>query len=196
MWTAATKCGEGRHNLDQGSELALGTTTGQHRPVVLSLMYLGLCRALALVVSCWRHDVDKDVELVALRHHVRALERQLHGRVRYRRADHALLGAFSRLLPRERWRAFLVTPATLLGWHREAGRRKWRAWRRQRGPGCPAMSAELVELVVRLGRESRSWGCARTQGELRKLGTRAGATSARRALRRHGPGPAPRRGPT
>jgi putative transposase len=58
------------------------------------------------------------------------------------------------------------------------------------------MSAELVELVVRLGRESRSWGCARTQGELRKLGTRAGATSARRALRRHGPGPAPRRGPT
>ena len=58
------------------------------------------------------------------------------------------------------------------------------------------MSAELVELILRLGRENRSWGCVRIQGELRKLGIRAGATSARRVLRRHGLGPAPRGGPT
>jgi transposase InsO family protein len=58
------------------------------------------------------------------------------------------------------------------------------------------MSAELVELIVRLGRENRSWGCVRVQGELAKLGIRAGATSVRRVLRRHGLGPAPRRGPT
>jgi hypothetical protein len=62
-------------------------------------MYLRLCRVLALVVSCWRHDVDKDVELVVLRHQVRVLERQLHGRVRYRRAERALLGDFSRFAP-------------------------------------------------------------------------------------------------
>ena len=58
------------------------------------------------------------------------------------------------------------------------------------------MSAELVELIVRLGRENRSWGCVRIQGELRKLGIRVAATSVRRVLRRHGLGPAPRRGPT
>jgi transposase InsO family protein len=58
------------------------------------------------------------------------------------------------------------------------------------------MSAELVALIVRLGRENRSWGCVRIQGELAKLGIRVGATSVRRVLRRHGLGPAPRRGPT
>ena len=114
-------------------------------------MYVGLCRVLAFVVSCWRGDVDKDVELVVLRHQVRTLERQLPRRVRYSPVDRALLAALSRLLPRERWRAFLVTPGTLLRWHREAGRRKWRAWRRQRSPGRPAMSGELVELIVLKG---------------------------------------------
>ena len=164
--------------------------------MAFSLVYLGLCRILALVVSSRRCEADKDVELVVLRHQVRVLERQVHGRVRYRPVDRALLAALSRLLPRERWRAFLVTPATLLRWHREAGRRKWRAWRRQRGPGRPAMSAELVELIVGLGRENRTWGCVRIQGELAKLGIRVGATSVRRVLRHHGLGPAPRRGPT
>jgi hypothetical protein len=67
--------------------------------VVFSLVYLALCRVLALVVSCWRHDVDKDVELVVLRHQVRVLERQLHSRVRYRPADRAVFAALSRLLP-------------------------------------------------------------------------------------------------
>src|ERR1019366_1091876 len=57
------------------------------------------------------------------------------------------------------------------------------------------MSSELVELIARLGRENRSWGCVRVQGELRKLGIRVGTTSVRRVLRRHGLGPAPRGGP-
>jgi hypothetical protein len=59
--------GEGRQNLDQGSELALSAATGQHQAVAFSLVYVGLCRVLAFVVSCWRRDVDKDVELVVLR---------------------------------------------------------------------------------------------------------------------------------
>jgi len=105
--------GEGRQNLDQGSELALSAATGQHQAVAFSLVYVGLCRVLAFVVSCWRRDVDKDVELVVLRHQVRILERQLHRRVRYSPVDRALPAALSRLLPRERWRAFLVTPGTL-----------------------------------------------------------------------------------
>ena len=188
--------GEGRQNLDQASELVLRSPCRSTSDVAFSLVYLGLGRLLALVTMFRRGEANRDVELVVLRHQVRILERQLHSRVKYRPAGRALLAALSRLLPRDRWRAFLVTPATLLRWHREAGRRKWRAWRRQRGPGRPTMSAELVELIVRLGRENRSWGCVRVQGELRKLGIRVAATSVRRVLRRHGLGPAPRRGPT
>jgi putative transposase len=192
----ATGCREGRHNLDQGFELAVRPDAGHHGPVAFSLVYLGLCRVLALVVSSRRGAADKDIELVVLRHQVRVLERQVHGRIRYRPVDRALLAALSRLLPGNAGEPSWSRPATLLRWHREAGRRKWRAWRRQRGPGRPALSAELVELIVRLGRENRSWGCVRVQGELAKLGIRVGATSVRRVLRRHGLGPAPRGGPT
>jgi putative transposase len=133
---------------------------------------------------------------MVLRHQVRVLERQLHARVRYRPSDRAILAALSRLLPRVRRRCFLVTPDTLLRWHREAANHRWRRWRKQRGPGRPPMPDQLVDLVARLGRENRSWGCVRIQGELRKLGIRVSATSVRRVLRQHGLGPAPRGGPT
>ena len=100
--------------------------------------------------------------------------------------------AASRLLPRERWSSFLVTPQTLLRWHRELVRRKW-TYRRKRAPGRPPVDADLKDLVIRLGRENPRWGCIRIQGELRKLGIRLGATTIRSILRRAGVGPAPRR---
>jgi transposase InsO family protein len=163
--------------------------------MLFTLLYLGLCRVLAFLVRRRRSGAD-EVELAVLRHQVRVLERQVHRRVRYRQADRALLAALSRLLPRDRWKAFLVTPSTLVRWHKDIGKRKWRAWRRQRRPGRPALDAELVDLVLRMARENRAWGCVRIQGELRKLGVRVGATSVRRILRSHGLGPAPRSGPT
>jgi hypothetical protein len=65
----------------------------------------------------------------------------------------------SRLLPRERWSSFLVTPQTLLRWHRELVRKKWTY---KRGvTGRPPIDAELRDLVVRLGRESPRWGSVR-----------------------------------
>jgi transposase InsO family protein len=164
--------------------------------VAFSLVYVSLCRLLGLVWSARRSESDKDTEIMVLPHQVRILQRQLHARVRYRPSDRAILAALSRLLPRSRWRSFLVTPETLLRWHREAAKHKWRRWRTQRGPGRPPMSEALVGLIVRLGRENRRWGCIRIQGELRKLGIRVSASSVRRILRRHGLGPAPRSGPT
>jgi hypothetical protein len=86
----------------------------------------------------------------------------------------------------------LVSPQTLLRWHRELVARRWTY--RRRSPGRPPIDRELRELVLRLGRENPSWGCVRIQGELRKLGIRVGATMIRSLLRRSGLGPAPRRG--
>ncbi len=72
-------------------------------------------------------------------------------------------------------------------------RRKWTS-RSTRQPGRPPLDAEVVALVLRLARENPHWGCVRICGELRKLGIGVGATTIRTLLRRHGLGPAPRRG--
>ena len=119
--------------------------------MALRLCYLVTCRIFGLLGSRRRTALDKDIELMVLRHEVRLLKRQLHGRVRYRPADRAILAALSRVLPRWRWRCFLVTPETLLRWHRELSRSKWKRWRAQRGPGRPPLGDEIVELIVRLG---------------------------------------------
>jgi len=73
---------------------------------------------------------------------------------------------------------------------------KWKRWRAQRGPGRPPLGDESSELIVRLGRENRRWGCIRIQGELRGLGIRVSASSIRRVLRSPRFGPVPRGGPT
>jgi len=95
-------------------------------------------------------------------------------------------------MPRERWAVFLVTPATLLRWHRELIARRWTYPRAGRDPRC--LDEEVVALVVRPARENPRWGYLRIVGECRNLGVRVSASSVRRMLRRHGLGPAPRRG--
>ena len=78
--------------------------------MAFTLCYLCLCRILGLLRSSLRTETDKDIEIIVLRHRVRILERQLNARSAHRPADRAILAALSRLLPRCRWRSFLVTP--------------------------------------------------------------------------------------
>jgi putative transposase len=132
-----------------------------------------------------------ELENAVLRHQLSVLRRRVR-RPAFGRRDRLLLTAASGLLPRDRWPVFLVSPQTLLRWHRELVRRKWGY--RRRSSGRPPLDPSVRELVVRLGRENPSWGCVRIQGELRKLGIRVGATTIRSVLRRSGCGPAPRRG--
>jgi putative transposase len=163
--------------------------------VLFALLYLALRRVLRFLLPARSDEGSAEAELLVLRHELRMLRRQV-GRPRYRRRDRVLLAAASRLLPRSAWKAFSVTPETLLRWHCELVRRKW-TFRRRGGPGRPPISDDVRGLVVRLARENPRWGHRRIQGELRKLGIGVSAAAIRAILRRAGIDPAPRRsGPT
>jgi transposase InsO family protein len=137
---------------------------------------------------------EKDVEIAVLRHQLAVLRRQV-ARPRYSPTDRAVLASLARLLSRERWGVFLVTPATLLRWHRDLVARSWTFPRR--GHKAPnALDEEVVALVLRLARENRRRGYLRTVGECRKLGVAVPATTVRNVLRRHRIKPAPRSGPS
>jgi putative transposase len=141
-----------------------------------------------------RSETGNEVELLALRHEIAVLRRQV-SRPAYQPADRVFLAALSRLLPRSSWRCFSVTPETILSWHRRLVARRWTY--PHRGPGRPPVDEETTTLVVRLASENPRWGYRRIQGELIKLGIRLAASTIARIMKDHGLGPAPRRaGPT
>ena len=116
-----------------------------------------------------RREVSKDAELLVLRHE-NAVLRQQTGRARYQPGDRLWLAALSRLIPRRRQgEVFMVTPATLLAWHRRLVTRKWDYTSRRR-PGRPSTAAAIRKLVIRIATGNPTWGHRRVQGELVKLG--------------------------
>ena len=157
--------------------------------VVRTLAFLVLRRILDAVGGGPTPDA-KDVEIAVLRRQLAVLRRQVT-RPRYTPTDRVILATLAKLLARDRWKVFLVTPSTLLRWHRELVRRRWTypATGRQRG-----LEPAVVELVLRLARDNARWGYLRIVGECCKLGVSVSATSVRTILRRHRLGPAPRRG--
>src|ERR1039458_5498072 len=92
--------------------------------------------------------IDKDAEILVLRQQLAVLRRQI-ARPRLSWSDRALIASLARLVPRERWASFLVTPETILRWHRALVRRHWTYPHRV---GRPSLPDETVELIRRLAR--------------------------------------------
>jgi putative transposase len=168
----------------------LGARAGRIGGMVFSFLYLAVRALFGALVRSRRGLHMKDIELLVLRHELEILRRQL-ARPKLGTADRALLAAAACHLPRSSQGVLLVTPRTLLRWHRALLRRKWRQPAGRRGR--PPLSAEIRELVVRLARENPGWGHRRICGELAKLGLRVSPTSIRRLLAHARLLPAPRR---
>ena len=158
--------------------------------MLVSLCYVLVRWLLQFVVLRARSKELKELEIVVLRHELAILRRKAR-RPAITAVDRLFLSAASRFLPGARWRSFIVTPTTLLRWHRRLVVKRWTF---ARPVGRPPLRREIQDLVLRLARDNPRWGYPRIVGELKGLGVTVSATTVRAWLRAAGLGPAGKRG--
>jgi transposase len=162
----------------------------------LKLIFLAVSSAMSLLRLSRREDWWKDAEILMLRHQLAVAQRQrprVHARLTW--PDRALLALLAGTLPVDRLAGMrlIVTPATILRWHRDIVRRRWARLSRQGRSGRPATHRNVRAVVLRLARENESWGYRRIHGELAGLGITVAPSTVWRILKSAGIEPAPRR---
>jgi hypothetical protein len=142
--------------------------------VALKLIYQIFTKLLSWMVLRTRSDAAKEIEILVLRHQLAVLQRH-RPRPRISWTDRAVIAALGRLLPACRRCGLLVTPSTILRWHRQLIRCRWTTPHTR--PGRPAIPAGVRALILRLATENPTWGYRRVHGELAGLGYQIGAST-------------------
>jgi transposase len=161
----------------------------------LRFVFLLITRLTAWLRLARREEAWKTAEILLLRHQLGVLQRQQPRHPKLNWADRAFLATLLSVIPKARRHGLrlLVTPDTILRWHRDIVRRRWTARSMRGKTGRPATRRNIRALVLRLARENPGWGYRRIHGELAGLGVRVSASTVWEILKKAGIDPAPRR---
>ena len=161
----------------------------------MRFVFLIITRTASWLRLSWREETWKTAEILLLRHQLAVLQRRQPRRPDLDSADRALLATLLAVIPKVRRRGLrlLVTPDTILRWHRNIVRCHWAARSRRGRTGRPATRRNIRALVLRLARENPRWGYRRIHGELASLGVKVAASTVWEILKKAGIDPAPRR---
>ena len=162
----------------------------------LKLLFLIVSRAVSVLGLSRRESWWKDAEILMLRHPLAVAQRErprIHSRLTW--PDRAWLALLTGMLPVERLAAMrpIVTPGTIMRWHRDIVRRRWARISRRGRSGRPPVHRNVRSMVLLLAGENESWGYRRIHGELAGLGITVAPSTVWQILKNAGIGPAPRR---
>ena len=161
----------------------------------LRFVFLLITRTASWLRLSQREEAWKTAEILILRHQLAVLQRRQSRRPDLDWADRALLATLLAVIPKVRRHGLrlLVTPDTIVRWHRDIVRRRWAARSMRGKTGRPAVRRNIRALVLRLARENPHWGYRRIHGELAGLGVKVAASTVWEILKNAGIDPAPRR---
>jgi putative transposase len=192
-------CGPRSHPRSSALGSAAATVLERSWVVGLSLVYLTISGLFGWLRLSRRSGSCKTAEILLLRHHLAVLQRQVQTRPKLNWTDRAFIALLFDVIPKRRREGLhlIVTPQTILRWHRDILAHRWAAKCRHKQPGRPRVHHNITTSALRLAKDNPGWGYRRIHGELPGLGIQAAPSTVWEILTKAAIPPAPRRaGPT